>query len=102
MVSKILKEAFPEGSALGRSGGDEFTGMFALTNDVDLNTIKSQIKAACNNYNEISGKPYYLGISVGFYVFTYSENTDLSEMIKMADNELYEAKKLRRSNVVRD
>ena len=102
MVSKVLKEAFPEGSALGRSGGDEFTGMFALTDDIDLDVIKSRIKAACDNYNETSGKPYYLGISVGFYVFTYCDKTDLSKMLKMADNELYEAKKLRRSNVVRD
>ena len=101
MVSKILKDALPDGSPLGRSGGDEFTGIFRMSEETRLEAIRSRIKAACDAYNEASGKPYYLGISVGFHVFTYSENMDLSAMLKKADEQLYEAKKLRRSNVVR-
>ena len=101
MVSKVLKDALPDGSPLGRSGGDEFTGMFRMTEGIELDDIRSYIKTACEQYNETSGKPYYLGISVGFHVFTYSEDTELSAMLKKADGQLYEAKKLRRSNVVR-
>lgn len=102
MVSKVLTDVLPEGSPVGRSGGDEFTSMFIPAYDSQLEDIAKQVKDACEAYNAVSGKPYYLGISVGCAPFDNAESVDLSAELKRADNALYEAKKLRRANVVRD
>lgn len=52
-------------------------------------------------FNQTSLKPYYLGISVGRRIFGYEEEGNLHAILKSAEEQLYEAKKRRRANVVR-
>lgn len=97
-----LKDNLSENALVGRIGGDEFIAMDFLQPDDFSNTFPKKIKEAEKVFNENSGKPYYVEISVGTIEFTCSARVDLTEMIKKADEVLYEAKKLRRKTIKRE
>ncbi len=98
----ILNRALPQGSLLGRTGGDEFTGIIKTRSDKDIDRFIAEVEKGCNVYNGFSGKDYYVNISVGFSPLKQGggERTLLS-VIQKADESLYEAKKDRRKSVLR-
>lgn len=101
-VAEVLSECLPESSPIGRSGGDEFIAMYAIRYEGQQQEIADRIRRACEEYNQDSGKPFYLGISVGYVPFIYTAGIDLSIIIKKADERLYDAKRHRRDNVIRE
>ncbi|MCR5546180.1 MAG: GGDEF domain-containing protein [Lachnospiraceae bacterium] len=105
-AAELLWRGMGEGAPLGRIGGDEFLGLSILDEDIDEEAfIKKRIadlKLSAELFNSVSGKPYYLGVSVGTYVFTCKADTVVNQLVKYADEELYTAKKSRRETVVRD
>lgn len=100
-AAELLRAALPEGSPLGRTGGDEFTGIFRLRDDFLADDFKHRLSELCRAYNAASGKPWYEELSAGCKVFSYEQADDLMEHFKQADAELYKAKAHRRSSVVR-
>ena len=60
------------------------------------------IHQKCEQYNEHSMKPYYVGISVGVVEFVCEKKIDFIEVLKHADEYLYEEKKKRRKTVCRN
>ena len=101
-AADVLRAAMPKGSPIGRSGGDEFTGVFFLDSSKDEETFLRTIKRSCEAYNLSSGKPYYVGISVGCRKFEAGEEKDILAVLKDADRALYQAKKSRRKSVLRE
>ena len=67
-----------------------------------IEQFREQLKAGCELCNSTSDKPYYVNLSVGCHVFSYNEMEDFSEILKKADKELYEHKKVRRKSVLRN
>lgn len=101
-AADILKRSLPEGSPFGRTGGDEFAGIMKCTGDSDEMRLKYNIKSFCDSYNEQSGKDYYVDISEGSCkIYAGALPGMLKEAMDQADKNLYEAKKSRRSSVVR-
>ncbi len=101
-IASILQDTMPDGASIGRTGGDEFSGLFVVDDENDAATYVSRLKEACLKENEVSDKPFYVDASIGTYTFTYDEvSQDLSAVIKKADKSLYEAKKSRRSTIVK-
>ncbi len=100
-AANILKEALGEDAALARTGGDEFMAVFPIGSEKEIREKTAQIKELCGQYNETSGKPYYIGISVGSVSFHGSKYTNLKNVIKRADAKLYEAKQSRMESVIR-
>ena len=80
---------------------DEYMGIFAADDEKDTERVRELIRDKCREYTRISGKPYYLEISLGFHIFRTEEYTELTSVMEKADAELYEAKKQRRASVVR-
>gem|GEM_PF-905657 len=101
-AADIALWSMPEGSPVGRTGGDEFMGLFSVGEDFDEAGFKAHIKKLCAEENETNGKLYYVDISLGCYVFTRQANTSPMDCFKEADMKLYEAKKNRRENIVRE
>ena len=100
-AGEILRSAMGHSAPLGRTGGDEYMCVFA-TDSVEVMEHKiAKIKDGCRKYNERSGKPYYVDISVGYHMIDGREFTDISSIMGEADKMLYEQKKLRRENVIR-
>ncbi len=98
----IIKNALPEGSPFGRTGGDEFTAIMECASPDDGDKLMNEIKRSCREYNENSGKDYYVDVSAGFSLMTeYEDIQQLIRIIQEADEMLYEEKKKRRKSVVR-
>ena len=101
-ASQLLRAALPEGSPLGRTGGDEFTALFLCRDGQDAEWFRRRVKTACRYFNEHSMEAWYEDVSVGCVTFRYSQAWDIPELLKLADADLYEDKKHRRSNVIRE
>ncbi len=102
-ATDILKNALPEGSPLGRSGGDEFTGIMKIDSLSDREAFGARVRILCEDKNAESGKPYYVNVSFGCQEFRAGDFPgELKNIMKQADEKLYEAKKTRRENVVRE
>ena len=105
-AAQLLRRVVGDDSPLGRIGGDEFLGVFLIDEkDNAKEEVKrriSDVKLSAEIFNTVSGKPYYLGVSVGTHIFTCNSGVALKELMKYADEELYIAKKSRRENVARE
>lgn len=96
-IGHILKVAFAGDTVISRYGGDEFV-VFMLS---DINESEEDIRRRIENIigeeNELSGKEYMLGMSVGICQRKYSSDIDLYDMISMADERLYMDKRRRKN-----
>ncbi len=104
--ASILSSLVGKRGYVGRYGGDEFLAIIAIREDDDkeewIQRFKENIKKNTKKYNESSGKPYYVEMSTGGVEITGNNGIDFSDLIARADELLYEAKKSRRSSVVRE
>ncbi len=102
-AADILKKTLPEGSPLGRTGGDEFTAIMKYRSDEDIQQFEADIKQNCAEYNAHSGKKYYVNLSVGMCPLKLGgRDRILLTVIQKADEKLYEAKKRRLKSVLRE
>lgn len=102
-AAQVLKQALPEGSPLGRSGGDEFTAVFIIDDPGDMEAFAGRVRILCEECNAESDKPYYINVSTGCFSVKAGESAvGLKRALEKADERLYEAKKFRRMNVVRE
>ncbi len=99
-AADALKLAFTSQDVVGRIGGDEFV---ALTFEAEPNAeerLRSVIDAAMEKFNQESGKPYRLGISLGFHrpePCAPGTEPNLDHLLGLADEALYEAKRARKA-----
>ncbi|MBO5608864.1 MAG: GGDEF domain-containing protein [Eubacterium sp.] len=94
-VANALSNSLPEGSIPSRIGGDElFAVVFGKT---DPNNIIEKINAFLELYNAASGKPYKVSTSCGYIQTTLSEDFDISQALKQADEIMYKEKKRKKS-----
>lgn len=100
-IANILKNSLPEDAIISRLGGDEFVAMILKEDGVDDNELIRKIKDMTHKYNALLAKTYYIECSVGATSFTCSKYVSLEDVMNLADEELYEAKKLRRASVVK-
>lgn len=95
-TARYLQDCLRATDVIGRIGGDEFAAV-AIVHDSEMGAeIRNRIKARSEAFNAESDKPYYVEVSIGYAVFTYSENLELTHMLNEADQMLYENKKARR------
>ena len=100
-AAQTLVQALPPDSPLGRTGGDEFTALVLLRDGWSVERLQELIRQDVEQYNRNSSSPWYLGISVGFSSFVYAHPSQISEQLELADQQLYQAKALRRKSVIR-
>jgi diguanylate cyclase (GGDEF)-like protein len=89
-VANALFNAVPETSLSTRFGGDEvFSVIFEDTNPEE---IINKMDLYLDRYNEKSGKPYKVSTSSGYVVTVLSDNFDITQEIKSADEDMYKNK----------
>ncbi len=101
-VAGILKEVLSEYGDIGRIGGDEFIAVFLMNFEVGKEEFIRRIHKKCEEYNRNSGKPYYVNVSLGAVEFICGEKVEFKEMLKHADEFLYQAKRGRRKSIHKD
>lgn len=83
---------------IGRLSGDEF-GIIASGMDIThIDKLREKIDSLCADYSEKNSFPFMLSLSLGASSFNYL-NKDLNELLKTADQSLYEQKKLHHARI---
>ncbi len=85
-----------------RIGGDEFA--FAITIPVNSASASyaDEIHSMFTAFNETSIKPYKVSVSVGFTLINNGDVLSIDEALNHADEMLYEEKRLKKGNVIKD
>jgi diguanylate cyclase (GGDEF)-like protein len=91
----LLKENCPAEATLIRMGGDEFLIILENTTDVVADIIIKRMKIASKDSPIIISENEIINVSSAFGCATrYSFNKTFDEMFKIADDEMYEDKKI--------
>lgn len=100
-AANTLKSLFDNCGIISRLGGDEFVGVISY-DGMDDNTGTKIIKRLgdfTSRFNMTSQKPYYIELSTGYTCFEFDKNLDINDVLKRADEVLYEAKQKRRKTI---
>ncbi|MBQ0167103.1 MAG: GGDEF domain-containing protein [Treponema sp.] len=97
--AKILQKTFRATDVIGRIGGDEF-GIITVGMDTkSFSRIKTRLKKFCKEYNESSGEPFQISISLGAVQYSH-ENDNLMVLLNEADSLLYVEKRRKKAKAV--
>ena len=92
--AQVFKAAFRQSDIFGRLSGDEFAVIAnGMTLD-NLDLVRNKINSLNAQYSKENKLPFTISISLGFVPFT-SENSDLTKLLKQADQKLYEEKRIK-------
>ena len=100
-AADLLRQGFGPSAVIGRMGGDEFVVFSCLRPGEKPGDMLDKVRELSAAYNAKSRKPYYVEISLGVTEFLCSESINLSQLLKKADDCLYEAKQRRRTTSIR-
>ncbi len=101
-VAEILSQCFRDGDLIARFGGDEFVAFCFSDVDSFEEMYRSRVKRATEMFNAKSHKPYILTLSTGIYEFTCVSSMNLTQCLNVADDLLYEDKKHKPMNILRE
>lgn len=93
VFSKILLEHFRSYDIVARLGGDEFCVFTSGLESKDINQVIHRLKKALLAFNAKANKGYHIEFSVGSIQFDSNTHSNLSDMLKLADSNMYTNKK---------
>ncbi|MCM1309351.1 MAG: GGDEF domain-containing protein, partial [Butyrivibrio sp.] len=96
----MLREVF-EGDIIGRIGGDEYAVVSLCDEPVNMKELRERAALRMARFNKESDRPYNVRFTIGGYTQSFLQGCRLSNMLENADNDLYEAKKLRDKDVMK-
>lgn len=100
-IATVLTDSMRATDVVARIGGDEFVAMAAAEVDTDGEMIKQRIKTLMNEFNDRSGKDYYVCVSVGYSEFLCTDEIVLEDYLGQADEKLYEDKQKKRKDIMK-
>jgi len=92
-VAKLFKSILREVDIITRMGGDEFLVIFLDSSLNEIPIIKKRLSKELACLNQVSKKPYKIGFSTGFSYYNPSNPLPMDELIRIADQKMYEEKK---------
>jgi diguanylate cyclase (GGDEF)-like protein/PAS domain S-box-containing protein len=100
-AAKLLRDTFRKTDVIARIGGDEFA-IFAVGEPSRTpDDILQRLTQVFDDHNRYSGKLYALRLSVGAAVSPTHGLTTLEDLMKTADNGLYEKKKRKSKHAIK-
>lgn len=94
---EIFKKVFRESDVIGRLGGDEFAFVISAFDEEDFRKLVSKMDEESRHFNEKSSFLFSISISLGVSFFSKTES-DLDLLLKKADENQYEAKRIHHQN----
>lgn len=91
--ARILCNCIPMGNFIGRFGGDEFVAVIYMTDEYKMKEIISKIQTEVENENELGREPQ-ISYSLGTAISTHYPGKDMMELLEIADQKMYEAKRV--------
>lgn len=97
-TAKAIEAAMPEGSICIRTGGDEYCVILSHHLETSVTDYLEQIDQILEKYNAESGLPYRVGCSCGYYSVCSAQLMSVDQMIKIADEKMYQVKAAKKTN----
>jgi diguanylate cyclase (GGDEF)-like protein/PAS domain S-box-containing protein len=101
-TAKILKKTYRDSDIIARLGGDEFTVLAMGNSRKDTTVLAARLQDQVGAHNAMRHRPWQLSISVGIVPYDVKSRQPLEELIALADTAMYEDKRRKHENVVRD
>lgn len=101
-VAEVLRRTFREVDIIGRLGGDEFTVFAGKVDAAHISTLRERLNGVLSEANEELDKEYDLKVSMGYYAHSEEGPDTLSEMLEVADSDMYREKRRNRGGTSRD
>jgi diguanylate cyclase (GGDEF)-like protein len=100
VVAHVIKRSLYNSQIAARIGGDEFLviGRQDPVQNPD-NILVMWINQRIEEYNETSKKPYQIKISMGIFCDYIDEDTNIKEIIDLADHRMYANKAIHKSHL---
>ena len=90
LAGTLLKQFCPQNAVVARVGGDEF---YIAVPQLDQSAARDLVRKVQNGFSAVKGYPFTASISMGYAVRTDIE-TNISDLLKKADKEMYENKRI--------
>ncbi len=100
-IASVLTDSMRATDIVARFGGDEFVAMAVEEVTTEAEMIKQKIKTLMNEFNDRSGKNYYICVSVGYSEFLCADDVVLEDYLGLADEKLYEDKQKKRKDIMK-
>lgn len=101
-TADLLRNAFRDSDVIARIGGDEFA-VLVTEDDSSTNTaILKRLQTRINRKNTLPNRAYRLSLSIGIVQFEHRELVHFSDLLEMADQQMYAAKHNRRHEYLQD
>lgn len=97
-LATVIKDCCGPNQICARFGGDEFIILGASCTEDDAMALERLFQKRLEDINHILHKPYELGASIGTYVEKVKDDVPLFNMIKIADEMMYERKKKKKTS----
>lgn len=91
-VGKALAHAAPPLCTCARFGGDEYVVAGQVESEKETEVFHNKVVAFLDDFNKHSGKPYQVSASIGCVTGVPNAQIALEELIKVADEKMYEEK----------
>ncbi|GAH23489.1 unnamed protein product [marine sediment metagenome] len=89
---KLFKSTLREIDIICRMGGDEFLLIFPDSSPNDAPLIRERLSKNLEKLNQKLAKPYKIDFSIGLSCYNPSNPLSIEELIKIADENMYEEK----------
>lgn len=97
-VCDTISSNIREFDFLIRQGGDEFLIVFNRIDIEESEKIWKRIVSKFNEINENNNRSYIVSVSHGIVEYNNTEEIDIDELIKLADDKMYKEKKIMKEN----
>ncbi|HZK11790.1 MAG TPA: GGDEF domain-containing protein [Atribacterota bacterium] len=92
-AAEFFKSNLRDVDIVCRMGGDEFLLLFPDSSLSDIPLIKERITIKLKELNKNLNNPYKISFRIGFSCYNPSSPLSIEELIKIADENMYEEKK---------
>lgn len=97
-VTDVIKETIRYDDFVMRLGGDEFLIVFNNTGIDEAEKIWARIVSNYQKINNEENRPYLISVSHGIVSRNNSEKSEVDDLIKLADEKMYEEKRIIKEN----
>ena len=97
-VAELFKSTLREVDIICRMGGDEFLLIFPDNSLKEAPLIKERLNKDLTKLNQTLKKPYKIELSVGLSCYDPANPQPMDELIRIADEKMYEDKKDKKHN----
>ncbi len=97
-LAEILAATFRSSDLTGRMGGDEFVALADGADGPIVDQLLLRFEAKLRQWNAESGKEWQLRSSYGYALYDPSAPLDFEELLKRADEAMYEAKRKKKAS----